>query len=68
MIENRSVPAATVIPVLAYADAIEAADWIRAVWIDPSILVTLLNNLSDEFAAVSPSTGVVGRCDRKELS
>jgi uncharacterized glyoxalase superfamily protein PhnB len=30
MIENRSVPSATVIPVLAYADAIEASDWICA--------------------------------------
>jgi uncharacterized glyoxalase superfamily protein PhnB len=28
VIANRSVPAATVIPVLAYADATEAADWL----------------------------------------
>ena len=28
MIANRSVPAATVIPVLAYTDATEAADWL----------------------------------------
>jgi uncharacterized glyoxalase superfamily protein PhnB len=27
-IANRSVPAATVIPVLAYTDALEAADWL----------------------------------------
>jgi uncharacterized glyoxalase superfamily protein PhnB len=28
VIANRSVPAATVIPVLAYADATQAADWL----------------------------------------
>jgi uncharacterized glyoxalase superfamily protein PhnB len=30
VIANRSVPAATVIPVLAYTDATEAADWLRS--------------------------------------
>jgi uncharacterized glyoxalase superfamily protein PhnB len=30
MIENRSVPAATVIPVLAYEDVGEASDWLCA--------------------------------------
>ena len=29
MISNRSVPAASVIPVLAYADVAEAVDWLR---------------------------------------
>jgi hypothetical protein len=28
MIANRSVPTATVIPVLAYTDVVEAADWL----------------------------------------
>jgi hypothetical protein len=35
--------------------------------IDPGILPTMLDNLSDEFAPVSPSTGVVGEKRRKEL-
>ena len=30
MIANRSIPAATVIPVLSYADVTEAADWLCA--------------------------------------
>src|ERR687892_2675909 len=30
MIDNRSMPHATVIPVLAYRDVIEAADWLCA--------------------------------------
>ena len=29
MIENRSVPPSTVIPLLAYADVAEAVDWLR---------------------------------------
>jgi uncharacterized glyoxalase superfamily protein PhnB len=32
MIANRSVPHATVIPELAYADVNQAADWLRAVF------------------------------------
>jgi uncharacterized glyoxalase superfamily protein PhnB len=28
VIENRSVPASSVIPVLAYADVVEATDWL----------------------------------------
>ena len=30
MIANRSIPSATVIPVLAYPDPVEAADWLCA--------------------------------------